>query len=176
MSGFLAIIMIVRWMMIKIIRAKVEDVEILIETCVNAFHSDLRFHLFGTEPSGPPGYDSLQWNLARIRDAFYYKIIMDGNIVGGMILFKEGSKQDRVEMVLGRIWVDPLYQNLGIGQEAIRQMYNHHQEVTRWRLDTPSYATRNHQFYEKMGFRMLYETEVDPDLGWSSFEYEKVMK
>jgi len=74
---------------------------------------------------------------------------------------------------LGRIYVDPDFQNQGIGQQAVKLMFRAFPEVNRWTLGTPSWAIRNQHFYEKLGFEKLGETEVDPNLGWSGIEYER---
>ncbi len=75
---------------------------------------------------------------------------------------------------VGRIWIDPDYQNRGIGQAAMRAMFRLHPEVRLWTLGTPSWAVRNQHFYEELGFIQVRETDIDPDLGWSGIEYELV--
>jgi GNAT superfamily N-acetyltransferase len=68
--------------------------------------------------------------------------------------------------------VDPDFQNRGIGQQAVRQMFDAFPEARKWILGTPSWAIRNQHFYEKMGFVKIRETEIDPNLGWAGVEYE----
>ena len=65
--------------------AQIEDGEVLTETCKNAFDSDSEFGSPG--PGGPPGYDSLEWNVDKIKNRYlnYYKILTDQEIVGGFI-------------------------------------------------------------------------------------------
>jgi len=53
-------------------------------------------------------------------------------------------------------------------------MFERFPGAERWTVGTPSWAVRNHHFYEKVGFAKVRETDVDPDLGWSGFEYEMV--
>jgi ribosomal protein S18 acetylase RimI-like enzyme len=74
---------------------------------------------------------------------------------------------------LGRIYVDPDFQNRGIGQQAVRQMFGAFPEAQEWTLGTPSWAIRNQHFYEKMGFVKVREAEIDLDLGRSGIEYER---
>ena len=75
---------------------------------------------------------------------------------------------------VGRIWISPDYQNRGIGQAAMQAMFSLHPDVKKWTLCTPSWAIRNQHFYEKLGFVKIRETEIDPNLGWSGFEYKLV--
>jgi len=113
---------------------------------------------------GPPGYDSVDWNADWIAKTPYYKILCDGQIVGEIIVFDIG----RGHYELGRIYIDPDVQNRGIGQQAVKQMFEAFPEAVKWTLGTPSWAIRNRHFYEKMGFVKVRETEVDPNLACRS--------
>jgi len=102
---------------------------------------------------GSPGCTSVEWNRRAIENerVTYYKILLGDRIVGGLILFDNGGG----EWELGRIYIDPDYQNRAIGQHALLKMYQFHPDVKRWRLGTPEWATRNQHFYQKMGFHDL---------------------
>ena len=119
---------------------------------------------FAGQPSGgPPGYDSVRWQIEIMgKAAAYYKVLADGQIIGGMIVFDKG----REHCVLGRIWIDPAFQNQGIGATAMQFIEQAHPQARRWTLDTPAWATRNHHFYEKMGYVKVRE-------GDGFFHYEK---
>jgi len=73
----------------------------------------------------------------------------------------------------GRIYVDPDVQDRGVGQEAMRLMFEAFPEARKWTVGTPSWAIRNQHVYEKVGFVRVRETAVDPQLGWSGVEYER---
>lgn len=156
--------------MIELTKALPEDVEELTEIQIKTFIDDNKNKPEGASPDGPPGYNSIKWNEHWIQHTPYYKIIYNGQLVGGLILFC----MDESHMEVGRIWVDPAFQSLGIGQAAMQKMFNLHQEVHKWTLGTPVWAVRNQHFYEKIGFRKINVTEVDPDLGWAGVEYEKL--
>jgi len=156
--------------MVELKRAHKDDVKALMETQISAFDDDNILKPPGCSMEGPPGYDSVDWNIHWIQDTPYYKILSAGQIVGGLILFNRGE----VHFEVGRIWIDPDYQNQGIGGEAMRAMFCSHPDVKKWTLGTPSWAVRNQHFYEKMGFAKIRETEIDPDLGWSGIEYELI--
>lgn len=53
---------------------------------------------------------------------------------------------------LGRIYIDPDFQDRGIGTQAMQFIEQAHPGARRWRLGTPIWATRNHHFYEKVGY------------------------
>ena len=154
--------------MIKIEKATLDDVITLTEIQACTFQDDSKLKPSGCSMEGPPGCDSVDWNTEWIGKTPYYKILLDDQIVGGIIVFDMG--QGHYE--LGRIYVDPGVQNRGIGQQAVRQMLEAFPQAEKWTLGTPSWAIRNQHFYEKMGFVRIRETEVDPHLGWSGIEYE----
>ena len=60
---------------ISIRRAAVDDVNVLTEKCKRAFDSDSEFG--EPSPGGPPGYDSVEWNIQSINNRYlqYYKIL-----------------------------------------------------------------------------------------------------
>ncbi len=155
--------------MTTIERATREDAEEVTEIQARTFEDDNKLKPPGCSMEGPPGYNSVSWNAEWIAKTPYYKIVCDGQIVGGIIIFDRGTGCYE----LGRIYVDPDLQNQGIGQQAVRQMFKSFPGARKWTLGTPSWAIRNQHFYEKMGFVQVRETEVDPDLGWSGVEYEK---
>lgn len=155
--------------MVKIEKAILEDVEKLTEIQTRTFDDDNKLKPPGCSMEGPPGYDSVDWNARWIAKTPYYKILFDGQIVGGIIVFDMGKGHYE----LGRMYVDPDFQNRGIGQWAVGLVFDDFPEAEKWTLGTPSWAIRNRHFYEKMGFIRVGETEVDPNLGWSGVEYEK---
>lgn len=92
--------------------------------------------------------------------------------MGGLIVAAEPDKH--LEENFWRIFVEPTYNDRGIGQEAMRQLYRRHPDVKRWRLGTPAFHTRNRHFYEKMGFTLI--EIIKPEQVWfRSAEYENVL-
>lgn len=123
------------------------DVDVLTVVQKITFDDDSQKYL-GKPCGGPPGYDSAEWSLARMHDGIYFKMVADSQIIGGIIVFNLGSGHFN----LGRIYIHPDYQNRGIGTQALQFLETTFQEAKRWSLDTPVWATRNHHFYEKMGY------------------------
>jgi GNAT superfamily N-acetyltransferase len=78
----------------------------------------------------------------------YYKILVDDQIVGGFIVF---PKEPRC-YELGRIFVDPGFQNQGIGTEAFEYLWKEYPLAKRWTLGTPAWNRRTRHFYKKVGF------------------------
>ncbi len=133
------------------------DVTTLTKVMTRAFDDDARKHL-GQDKGGPEGYDDggffRQW-LFGYQESEGYKILLQGQVVGGLIVWilPEGNN------ILGTIFVDPSYQDRGIGAQSWRQIEALYPETRSWRLATPTWAVKNHHFYRKCGF---VEVESDP--------------
>lgn len=152
--------------MIRFEKATPADAPALTAVQARTFDDDSR--RFGGQPrGGPPGYDSTAWQIDIMRKATaYYKILSDDQVIGGIILFNFRPGQYE----LGRIYVDPDFQNRGIGQQAMQFIEDAHPDAVRWTLETPSWATRNHHFYEKVGYVKTGEVKAGR---MAAFRYEK---
>jgi ribosomal protein S18 acetylase RimI-like enzyme len=151
-----------------------DDIPDLTEVMTRAFDHDTLTNL-GEEKGGPPGYDDgeffRKW-LFSYDESRGYKIILEGRVVGGFIVWVLPSGNN----ILGTIFIDPEYQRRGIATRAWRFIEETYPETRRWRLETPSYSVGNQHFYErKCGFRKVGESETDEHPG-KSFTYEKIMK
>jgi GNAT superfamily N-acetyltransferase len=148
-------------------RATPADVDALVQAQIRAFHYDTVLYP-GVEESGPPGYDSVEVTLKKIKEDEFYKILVDGQIVGGIILFEPEPGHFHLDVLN----IVPEYQNFGIGTRAmkfIEQTY----PASKWTLDTPAYAIRNQHFYEKFGYVKVGETSEAG--GLILFAYEKLV-
>jgi len=149
--------------------AYIEDAKALTEVQVRTFDDDSgRFA--GQEKGGPPGYDSVEWQINIMQHSKYYKIMYYTRIIGGIILFDMGDGVFN----LGRIYIDPEYQNMGVGTNAIKFIEMAFPQARKWTLETPGFAVRNHHFYEKMGYIKVGESRAEPD-GFHEYHYEKVL-
>ena len=125
-----------------------------------AFDDDSQKHL-GREKGGPPGYDNgdffREWLLS-YEESVGYRILAGGTLIGGIIVWilPEGHN------ILGTIFVDPDYQDGGVGQGTWKFIEETYPDSQSWRLGTPSWATKNHHFYEKCGFEKVEEDPLIP--------------
>ena len=155
--------------MITLEQAQPEDAETLAEVQTRTFDDDARQHGRG-ERGGPPGYDSTDWQTRMMREAAYYKILDDEKIVGGAIIFDKGSDH----IYLGRIYIDPDYQNRRIGAEAMRLIEACYPAARRWTLETPQWALRNQHFYERQGYIKVGEQWLEGE-DHGDVLYEKLL-
>ena len=150
------------------------DLPELTRVMTRAFDDDARKHL-GKEKGGPEGYDNgdffRTW-LFPYKESLGYKILLDSRLVGAFIVWVLPSGDN----ILGTIFVDPDYQNQGIGTRAWAFIEASFPETRSWTLHTPPWATRNHRFYEaKCGFQKVREEDT-PGETWPTYVYQKTMK
>jgi len=132
--------------MVQVERARPSDASLLAQISERAFHSDI--HCGAPGIGGPPGYNLAAWQAQMMRLGDYYKIMVDGQIVGGLIVFRKGTRQYE----LGRIFVAPEVQNQGIGTQAMEFLWKAYPLAKCWTLGTPAWNRRTPHFYQKVGF------------------------
>ncbi|AIQ39715.1 GNAT family N-acetyltransferase [Paenibacillus sp. FSL R5-0912] len=154
--------------MLSIELAQPQDSSALADVQKRTFDEDARRYQ-NKEEDGPPGYDSVTWQAEQMNKSHYYKFLKGSQIIGGMIIIPVSEE----ECHLGRIFIDPLYQNQGLGHEAFHFLYASYPAAKKWTLDTPSWAVRNHYFYQKHGFVRTGEIQ-DIENNESIWEYERI--
>jgi GNAT superfamily N-acetyltransferase len=152
-------------MAVRIEKATPADAAALTAMQVRAFDEDVRRYP-GAPPGGPPGYDDLSWQLDRISRGHTYKILDGDELVGGAIVSWTGP----ASCELARIWIEPDRQGRGIGARSMALLEAAFPDATVWTLDTPAWATRNHAFYARRGYRKVREA---PAGRMVLFYYEK---
>lgn len=153
--------------MIKFAIALVSDAEILRDIAIRAFEEDkIKYG------STPPGIETIEWHLSKIKDGMYYKIMEEDKIVGAINLYDLKNNHFR----LGAIYIEPSYQNKGIGTKTISFIENTYPDIKKWSLDTPYKNYKNHKFYEKHGYVKIDEVKPMENIDFFLFEYEKEIK
>jgi ribosomal protein S18 acetylase RimI-like enzyme len=152
-------------MQITVERATADDAEQLVKVQIAAFHSDT--DNYGVPLDGPPGYNSVETVFQKLADSDYYKILVDGEIVGGATVYDKEQGHYHLDL----LYIDPAYHGRGIGTQAL-QFIEQQYAATKWSLHTPDYALRNQHFYEKFGY-VKVGVVFEPDI--TLFAYEKQM-
>ena len=118
-----------------------------------AFHTDVDVGC--EEPGGPPGYASAEWQRKMmVLASDYLCILVDDLIAGGAVIFYQGTGR----YYLGRVFLDPRYQRLGIGLDVMAQILARYPDARLWTLETPAWNHRTRAFYHKAGFDLVRET------------------
>lgn len=130
------------------------DVPELTAVMTRAFDDDTQKHL-GQERGGPPGYDDgeffRKWHFG-YQESVGYKIIAEDKVIGGIIVWI----LEHGDNILGTVFVDPAFQDQGVGTRTWQFIETTYPESRSWTLETPVWATKNHHFYEeKCGFHRV---------------------
>ena len=103
-----------------------------------------------------------------------YRIISDGEIVGGVVIKVDGTHGD-----LELLFVSPRVHSKGIGYGAWCEVERLHPEVTAWETVTPYFEKRNIHFYvNRCGFHIVeffnsHHGDPNDDDGAEMFRFEK---
>ncbi|OCA90335.1 hypothetical protein A8F94_00045 [Bacillus sp. FJAT-27225] len=129
-----------------------------------AFQEDLeKYQDYDTNPACETP-EKLAENIKK----FYHYTILDGEKIIGA--FDVRGNDNR--MHIDKIFIDPSIQNKGIGTSAIHFIEREFPNVKLWTLYTPSLSFRNHQLYEKLGYKKTKEVQLSPKL--ILFKFEKL--
>ena len=131
--------------MMELIKAGTSDALVINSISKRAFDSDIE--VGASSKGGPPGYRSVNFHIKMAKANHLYKLSVDGLIVGGAILFKDGLKLN-----IGRIFVDPEYFRKGYGIFIMQEIERIFPDVKELYLDTPAWNIRTNAFYQKLGY------------------------
>lgn len=149
----------------KISKATVNEAKYLVEVQVKAFQIDVA--ICG---EGPPGYDSVDWQVELMGSHLYYKITDENTIIGGFYL----SKLDSGKYELVRLFVAPSYQEMGVGTMVLKYIEEIFDDLEILELEASDFRKDNHAFYENRGFIKVAEVQYTKDS--YSYKYQKVFK
>ena len=97
----------------------------------------------------------------------YFKITLDGTLVGGIRVFQISANRCRVSP----IFILPEYQNKGIAQKVISSIEKIYSKAVYWCLDTILQEEGNCYLYEKLGyFRTGEEVIINDNMTLVSYE------
>lgn len=146
-------------MKLNLIRATVEDAQLIWEMQIEAF-ADLLKEYGDMDTS--PGNEPIEKVIRRLMQpyTYYYLLEMNGETVGAIRVVdkKDNQKNKRISP----IFVLPQHRNKGIAQEAILEVERIHGD-NNWELDTILQEKSNCYLYEKMGYKATGKTEVIND-------------
>ena len=158
---------------LELIRLEEAHINELTKIMERAFDEDTRIHL-GEEKGGPEGYDNgdflRKWGLHKNASSYY--ISLNGQPIGGVILWINEDHNN----FLGNIFIDPLYENQGLGTKVWKIIEEMYPDTKIWNTETPIFSNRNHNFYvNKCGFHII-RIEHPKNRLQGQYIMQKVMK
>ncbi len=133
-----------------------------------AFEHDVNYG--APNRGGPPGYDSPAWQRRTMKEDRFFKVTDADRVIGGLLL----SRLEDGTVEFCRAFLEPEFQNRGIGGELLRFAEGVFPETKRLVLDTPSWNLRTQHFYEQGGYVKI--GEIDSGEGFLLFQYEKKLE
>ena len=110
-----------------------------------AFDSDI---LVGASSiGGPPGYKSLPFHTKMAKSNHLFKLVDNGLIIGGAILFL-----DKEKLNIGRIFISPENHRKGYGVFMMQEIEALYPMIKEFTLNTPIWNIRTKSFYKKLGY------------------------
>ena len=103
----------------------------------------------------PPGYATTKMTNYMIIELDYFKVLNQGEIIGGIIVTISGTSYGRID----RIFIDPAFHGQGTGTAVMKLIEKQYPNVRIWHLETSSKLLKNHHFYEKLGYELTYKTD-----------------
>ena len=127
--------------------AELKNIERIVAISKAAFDSDINVGTF--EPEAPPYFDSVPWHIQMKNEGHLLQVVIDGEIVGGAILFLD---TDRETLYVGRIFIDPVHHRKGYGISLMKMIETFYPGIKKIKLDTPIWNIRTNSFYTKLGY------------------------
>ena len=143
-------------------KAGTADVPVLNSLSKQAFDTDVE--VGGTSAGGPPGYMSVPFHLKMARSNHLFKLVDNGLIIGGAILFLDDEKLN-----IGRVFISPENHRKGYGIFMMHEIEALYPMVKEFTLDTPIWNIRTKSFYTKLGY-----TEVRRDTEFIYYSKQRV--
>jgi len=143
--------------MLLIQRSSKHEASVLLDIQKEAFQEDLiKYEDYETSPVNEP----IERLIKKIELFIHYTIWIDGKIAGGADIRDMSEGRYR----LNRIFLSERYQNKGFGTEIINLIEAEFPLAKEWTLDTPHLNTRNHHFYEKLGYKREAQHQINSKL------------
>ena len=146
----------------KLENAELKHIERIVAISKAAFDSDT--NVGASEPDAPPYYDSIPWHIQMKNEGHLLQVVIDGEIVGGAILFLDKETET---LYIGRIFLDPVYHRKGHGLSLMKMVETFCPGIKKIKLDTPLWNVRTNAFYTKLGY-----CEVKRDDGFAYYQKE----
>ena len=141
---------------IKLIQAKLQDLEEILALQKIAYRSEAEIH---DDFSIPP----LHQTLSEIREEFqhqlFLKVVDQGKIIGSVRAYEKNETS-----FIGKLIVDPLFQNQGIGTKLLFEIEKRFEHVKRFELFTGYKSKKNLYLYNKLGYKEFKKDKVSDTL------------
>ena len=143
-------------------KAEKKDLQIILNLQYLAYQSEAR--LFNN-PNIPP----LSQTLAEVENEYQKGIVLKAVDENNEIIGSVRACCDQGTVYIGKLMVHPKMQGQGIGTQLLLAMENEFPKH-RYELFTSSKSKKNMELYEKLGYKIFKEKQIDDELKFVYFE------
>ncbi len=155
---------------VRIVPALLKDAQIITSLRRATFDDDAaRFAPPKTSP--PRGYDSVEHTEREINLGSQFKVLVHDELIGALEIHINLQQ----EHLLSSFFLVSQWQSRGIGTKIMQTLEEIFPSAVLWRLSTAEWATRNHYFYEKLGYVRVGEYKIFTG-EYLMYLYEKRMR
>jgi len=143
-------------MNIRILEAELHDLEEILALQKTAYKSEAEIH---DDFSIPPLHQTLDEVKEEFEYQLFLKVVENGKIMGSVRAYAENET-----CFIGKLIVDPSFQNKGIGTTLLMEIEKRFDHVNRFELFTAYKSNKNLYLYTKLGYTEFKRTKVSDRL------------
>jgi ribosomal protein S18 acetylase RimI-like enzyme len=136
----------------EIEKATVLDAEELLTLQKLAYRSEAEIY---NDFKIPPLVQTLESIQKDLEDQFFLKALISGRIIGSVRAYAQGTT-----CYIGRLIVNPEFQNQGIGTKLIYEIEKTFTHCKRFELFTGDKSERNLSLYQKLGYQIYKKANI----------------
>ncbi len=141
---------------VSIQRADERDLEVILELQKRSYLSEARIY---NDYSIPPLLQTINSIRNEFRSHVFLKAVWNDQIVGSV----RGCLSEST-ILIGKLIVDDLFQNQGIGQRLMDAVEKEFPDAKRAELFTGSFSLKNLYLYQKLGYREFRRVQLPDSL------------
>ena len=147
---------------VKIEKVLIDDAKEMLKIQKESFKSyDKKYGKFSTNPASM-SLARMKFNI-NYRLGDYQKVMLNDKIIGGIFGF---MLEEETTWHIAQFYIHPDFEHLGYGTTALEMFFDNHQNVSTWYADTIKQETKNVEFYQKFGFKIIDEEEENEGLSF----------
>ncbi len=136
--------------------AESKDLDEILELQKKAYQSEAEIH---DDFSIPPLHQNLDDTKAEFQRQLFLKVTKENRIVGSVRAYEQSGT-----CFIGKLIVDPGFQNAGIGSQLLQEIEGRFDHVDRFELFTGYKSEKNLYLYKKIGYKVFKKEKVSEKL------------
>jgi len=141
---------------IKILEAELKDLEEILALQKVAYKSEAKIH---DDYSIPPLHQAMDEIREEFQNQLFLKVIKENKIIGSVRAYEKNNT-----CFVGKLIVEPEYQNAGIGTRLMTEIEKQLKQVRRFELFTGYKSKKNLYFYIKIGYKEFRREKISDKL------------